>query len=433
MPDRAGGELTQLRGERGCVVDDSRPEGGCTSARALDTPGPFRGSRAIVVSPDGRNVYVAASGSDAITVFERDRRTGALSQPRGRAGCVAAGGSGGCMPAIGLESPNSVAISPDGDSVYATSRASGAVTSFDRDASTGRLTQAAVGCVATVAGPGCTAGRALAGADVVVVSPDGENVYVGAFFGNAIATFERDPSTGTLTQADGVAGCIAETASEGCATAIALGAPEGLAASADGDSVYVASAASNAVAVLDRDPTDGSLTQPADGCVTDSPLDGCATGTELEGANAVAMSPGDENVYATSLMSDSFTSFARATGGVEQLPGTTGCLVFLRAVGCSLGHAMDSPEGLDVSPDGENAYVAAFGSGAVATLDRDTDSGAVMQKPGRSGCVARRDTFGCKQGRRMQGVSSVVVSPDGRHVYATAARSDAVNVLRRAP
>ena len=47
---------------------------GCGTARALKGPGPFMGSRAIAVSPDGKNVYVASSKSDAIAIFRRNAR-----------------------------------------------------------------------------------------------------------------------------------------------------------------------------------------------------------------------------------------------------------------------------------------------------------------------------------------------------------------------
>ena len=48
------------------------------------------GSRAIAISPDGRDVYVASGGSDAIAVFARNPATGALTQLSGKRGCVAA-------------------------------------------------------------------------------------------------------------------------------------------------------------------------------------------------------------------------------------------------------------------------------------------------------------------------------------------------------
>jgi fibronectin-binding autotransporter adhesin len=431
----APGTLAQLPGARGCLVGASKRPPGCGAARALLGPGPFMGSRAIAVSPDGRNVYVASSRSDAIAIFSRNPGTGALRQTPGTGGCIALKGAGGCAAAVGLDGPNSVAVSADGRNVYATSRASNAIAVFARNHATGALRQlaGAAGCVSGLSAPGCASGRALIGPDVVVLSPDGRNVYVGSFFGNAVAVFDRGPG-GTLAQPAGNGGCIAEGGSGGCAAGIALGAPEGMAISRDGSSLYVASALSSALVVLARNASTGALVQASDGsgCIVDVPLNGCAAGVQLSGANAVAVSPaGRGDVYVTSLFSDSVTSFARSssTGGLAQLPGTSACLVYLRAVGCSFGRALVAPEGLAVSPDGANAYAAAFGTGAIDVLNRARKSGAVVQKSGRAGCLAPHSAPGCSPGRALRGASSVAISPDGRNLYATAFGSNAVDAF----
>jgi DNA-binding beta-propeller fold protein YncE len=431
----ARGSLTQLSGKLGCVVDKSvKKKNGCASARVLDEPGPFMGSRAIAISPDGRNVYVASSASDAIAIFFRNPKTGALKQHSGLAGCIAARGEAGCAPAIGLDAPNSVAVSPDGRNVYVTSRDSGTVTMFARTQKSGALVQIAGGCVSGPPLPGCTVGRALQAPDVLAVSPDGNNVYVGSFFGNEVAVFSRDPSSGALSQPAGATGCVAETTAEGCGLGIALKSPEGMAISADGTSVYLATALSNALVAFSRDPSTGALAQATNGsgCIVEAPLSGCADGVQLAGANAVAISPNDESIYVTSLFSNSVTSFSRSTGSppATQKEGTAGCLIFLRAAGCSFGRALKSPEGLAVSPDGRSVYAAAFSSDAIAVLDRG-GSGAVAQKPGRAGCLAPSSVPGCTPARALSGVSSIAVSADGRFVYATAAESDAVDVFSR--
>jgi DNA-binding beta-propeller fold protein YncE len=432
----ARGTLGQLPGSRGCLVDRSKPVGGCGIARALKGPGPFMGSRAIALSPDGKSVYVASSSSDAIAIFRRDARTGTLTQPKGAAGCIAVKGAGGCAKAVGLDGPNSVAVSPDGRSVYATSRASNSVSVFRRSRTTGALGQlpASAGCISGLPIPVCAGGRALVGPDVVVASPDGRNAYVGSFFGNAVAVFDRDRSSGALSQPANSTGCIAE-ATSGCAPGLALGAPEGMAISGDGASVYVASALSNAAVVLTRNPSTGALTQATDGsgCIVDSPLTGCATGVQLGGANAVTVSPGDGDAYVTSLFSNSVTSFTRSTstGGLTQKEGTPGCLVYLRAAGCSFGRALVAPEGLAVSPEGANVYAAAFKTGAIAVLDRGRKSGVVTQKPGRPGCLAPHSVPGCTRARALRGVSSIALSPDGRYLYSTSFGSNAVDIFRR--
>ena len=424
---QASGGLAQLPGKRGCLVDGPRDRHGCTPVRALDGPAPFLGSNAVAISPDGRHVYVASSRSDAIAVFSRSARTGALTQRQGAAGCIAADGADRCAAGVGLDGPNSVAVSPDGRSVYATSLHSDAVLTFHRDPSTGALAQA--GCVAGQAIPGCTPSRTLDGADVVVVSGDGRSVYVGAFAAGTVTTFERDAATGALTQV----GCLADTPTEGCATGLALGAPEGLAVSADGAAVYVAAARGNALAVLARDPSNGALTQAADGsgCIVDRRLAGCTTGRELAGANAVAIASGDGGVYVTSLLSASLTGFDRASDGrLTQMTGYPGCVTDVPQSGCQIGRALGAPEGVAVSPDGARVYVAAFKPGAVAVFTRDAGSGSVRQARGRLGCVTARPTRGCRRGRAVTGVGAIAVSPDGKHVYAAGFGSDSIAVFR---
>ncbi len=451
------GALEQLPGRLGCLSSGKAANKLCGKARALKGAGPFAGSRAIAISPDGRNVYVASAGSDAIAVFDRSRSTGALTQPKGKAGCVAAvvgkaKGAQGCGLAIGLLAPNSVAVSPDGANVYATTRDGASVITFHRNRKTGELRQLppiASGCISGLPIPGCTAGRALKWPDVVVVSPDGKNVYVGDFAGNGVTSFSRAGKAGALTQLSGTAGCITEAGEEGCAKGVELNLVEGMAIAKNGSTLYTAAALSNAVGVFNREAATGALVQR--GCVTDATVSSCTLGYEIEGANALAVAPRGGGVYATSLLSNSLTTFGTTSGGAglaqppgperevegekvpaaEGTPSPDGCTVFLRSPGCGFGVAMKAPEGLDVSSDGANVYVAAYNSGAIDVFDRDAETGVVTQKPGTRGCVAPKKVPGCTLGRALGGAGSIVVSPDGRNVYSTSQLSSAVDVFRR--
>src|SRR5829696_2379135 len=71
-PVTGQGTLAQLAGRSGCLVDRSTPRRGCRPVRALGGPAPFLGSNAVAISRDGKNVYVAASRSDAIAIFRRN-------------------------------------------------------------------------------------------------------------------------------------------------------------------------------------------------------------------------------------------------------------------------------------------------------------------------------------------------------------------------
>jgi DNA-binding beta-propeller fold protein YncE len=226
----------------------------------LDGVGLFDAT-SVAVSPDGRSVYAAAYSSDAVAIFDRDGSTGGLTQKAGVAGCVSWTGTGGaCANGVALDGPVSVVVSPDGKTVYVAAAESDAVAVFDRNASSGALTQKAgvAGCVSwTGTGGFCTNGVVLDRPASVAVSPDGRSVYVAVHDSDAVAVLDRDAASGTLTQKAGVAACVSETATGGaCADGVGLEEAASVAVSPDGRSVYVVSSLGSvggAVAVFDRE------------------------------------------------------------------------------------------------------------------------------------------------------------------------------------
>jgi 6-phosphogluconolactonase (cycloisomerase 2 family) len=90
------------------------------------------GPNSITVSADGLYAYVTALTDDSLVVFRRDPATGRLA-------FVEATVNG--TPGIpGLDGPNGLVISPDGRRVYVGGAMSDTVTIFDRSAATGRVT-----------------------------------------------------------------------------------------------------------------------------------------------------------------------------------------------------------------------------------------------------------------------------------------------------
>jgi DNA-binding beta-propeller fold protein YncE len=133
--------------------------------------------------------------SDAVARLERNTTTGALTQAAGTAGCISETGAGPCVNGHGLGGTNFVAVSPDGESVYAASNTSDAVARLDRNTATGALTQAAgtAGCISETGAGSCADGHGLDAARSVAVSPDGSSVYLTSQASNAVVRFNRAP------------------------------------------------------------------------------------------------------------------------------------------------------------------------------------------------------------------------------------------------
>jgi len=353
------------------------------------------GSAAVALSPDGKNAYVASSSWNSLSVITRNPADGTLAPISSQAGC------------------------------------------FYSNSSTFTSNYAA-----------CTQGRELAGADAVAVSPDGKNVYVASPSDSAVVVFDRDPVTGELTLSSGVDGCINSDGSNSCTSGLALEAATSVTVSPDGKNVYVASSGPNGgIAVFDRDPGTGDLTQKSldEGCINESGANGCAVGlNQILGVGDIAVSPDGKTVYAVSSTRNAVTIYARdeSTGALTPLPVPAGCIKEGGGGGCQAGIAMIAPVALTISPDGGTAYVAGERSESIAVFDRNLTNGELTQKPGTAGCVSntgfsdpmQAGTAGaCQEGFAMDGINSIAVLPDGTALYATAGNSSGVTVFERHP
>jgi DNA-binding beta-propeller fold protein YncE len=470
-----------LSGPGGCLVapeaassDDGTSS--CTVGKALT------GARAVAVSPDGANVYVAggtagdsvATSFGAVVILKRDPATGAITET----GCLSSdgtdgrdGASGACTPMPSLLGADGVAVSPDGSTVFVSSSSSASVVAFSRDPATGSLTR--LGCLQGTPRPGgpCAAANLFSSSSALAASTDGGSLYVAAPLEGAISTL-------TAISTPPAPGPGGSTAGAGGSTASAMLA-----------------------SIFTTPPASTYLLNP---CIAVNGLDGvCAVGTATQGLDDLVLSPDGKQLYATAPGSKAIDVFATGAGGALS---ETGCLKVQAPPGlCSAGTLMSAPSQLAVSPDGQNVYASdSLGSGgSVDVLDRNATTGALsgnscvdfLPKPepkesgeeGEEGggqeekpstptdpctsvpglndvsvvavsgdgssvyaigsgsaaifsrdaktgkltetsCAADEDSR-CSSLPPLQGVSAAAVSPDGREVYVVAAKSDAVMVF----
>ena len=349
------GALHQLAGSAGCVSETGKE--GCAKGRGLD------GAFSLAISPDGRNLYVASL--NGISDFVRHPQTGQLTQLAGANGCIAEFIGDGCGPGRALQEVASVTVSPDGRNVYAASFGSNAVVALARNPSTGALSQAPglSGCTNEDGGEGCQQGKALLQAFSVVVSPNGKFVYVGSILSSAVMSFERE-SDGSLRQIPRPGECTSEGGREGCATGRGLNEVAGVAISPGGGYLYSGASRSSAVAALFLTPTSGGLDQLKGpyACAAEAGVEGCSTARGLAGAGPLAVSPDGRSLYAGGL--NSLAAFGRelSTGRIDQLPGSYACFSEGASQdGCAAGRGLAGVSSVAVSPDGRTVYAASVG------------------------------------------------------------------------
>lgn len=385
---------------------------------AGQTADALNGAYAVAVSPDATSVYATGINDDAVSIFTRNTTTGALTP----AGCIADEGLVGCpTTAEGLSDPYGITVSSDGLSVLVASAGDDAVASLDRNPLTGALTDAGcIGDTSDIAGCGGPTQAGLTDAGGVVVDPAGKYVYgIGK---NSTFRLIRDPDTGEITPD----GCVAAPGdTPGCGKERpGLTDPSAIAISSDGSSLHVASRQDGAVVSLSAPLLDSR------GCVADidTPVAGCTTTTQgLGSARSVAISPDGKSVYAGG-GDGALVRFDRdvASGVLTAV----GCISDSGlAIGCAASQqGLSATWGIAVSPDNKNVFTVGEDD-AIVQFDRDAGNGVLTAK----GCI-EEFPIGCTLGSVSGGLNTgrgVIVSPDNTSVYATSFGDSAISRFDR--
>lgn len=208
----------------GCITGETGtgPTGtnACTTTAPTPTPtglgSGLNRTQAIAIDPDGDNVYSGSQEDDTVVHFSRGTGSALTWED-----CVTGDTDTGCSTvsqasstgiASGLSGIQSLAVSPDGASLYAAAFSDSAIVTFDLGPTTGELnfSSCATGDTASgpsgsdacgAAGPGTTAGGTGSGLGQVralAVTSDGLEVVGGTDIDSSIVAAERDNSAETI-------------------------------------------------------------------------------------------------------------------------------------------------------------------------------------------------------------------------------------------
>jgi len=298
------------------------------------------GAQGIAISDDGRYLFTAGSGEDALAAFRRDTTAGTLTFLD-----VYRDGVGGID---GLAGPLRV-VSRD-ETVYVTCSLDNAIALFSLDSDTGALSFVE----AYVDGAGGVDG--LAGALGMTIAPDGGHLYATGTGDDAVAAFERNTTTGALT-------FLAEYRN-GVGGVIGLDDPQEIVSADAARLVFCSSFASNSVAVFRRNSQTGELS------FLDAYFDGVDGVDGLSGALGIAVKPGSRQVVAMGFLDNAVAVFDLGGNDLFYAGTYRDGVMGVDGLANAVTGAWD--------PSGAHLYVTGFGDNAIAIFEAETTLGSLI-------------------------------------------------------
>jgi 6-phosphogluconolactonase (cycloisomerase 2 family) len=242
-----------------------------------------------LIAPDGKHIYAADDRTGIIAVIEvtgehKLKLIEAFAAPDGS-----------------LMRTRSLAITPDGKTLFAGGMEAGTLVALDRDAATGKLT------IRQILTSGRDGIKGLSGIHGIAVSKDGRTVYTcaGRFGGEQGVSAFRLGEDGKMTLLHAVLADSGLTDFTG---------GNGIALTRDGQNVYAAGTTSRSVAVFRTHPADGKLTFLAT-------IQNEATGASSNlGAADVEVSADGKSVYVALEDDGAISVFARTAAARPVAP-----------------------------------------------------------------------------------------------------------------
>lgn len=399
---------------------------------------------AVEISPDGKHVYALSPEHRAIFVYGRDFITGTLVLNHSYEYKFDPSAS-----VVQFYDPWAMTFSADGLHVYLASN--GRISFLSRDTATGALSEQQELSVSGGLGPEYNLGQP----SDILLSNDGQNLYVINIFQGAILIFARDKVTGELTIQDQLV-YNQSLYPYGFTQIPSLSAPRSMVLSGDDKFLYVVSLYSEGI-LLARDPATGLLTF----------VESYLTGDTIQAASDVIISNDNNYLVVSSHRNNRINVYSRNvnTGQVSLLnsyydnvgPFTNllGIFPLIAVPGSNyiLGAAFNEDtlntfeidnlgrlsqvdllhdkdigvEGLDsvyasaLSPDKKFLYTGSLIEGAITQFSIDDLTGAL------SYVDAYPDTLPNYYG--LESITQMKIGPDNRFLYTVSLFSDGIGVF----
>ncbi len=243
----------------------------------------------------------------------------------------------------------------------------------------------------------------LLGASALVMSHDGQHIYATGLGSDAVVQFKRNKDKGNTSDTAAEHLTFEYSYFNNFGNFTELQDPDSIAMTPDDQFIYVASSDQSTLAVLERDSL-GNLS------FVDSYQHQANQADGLLGVSDMVIDQSGQNLYISARYQASVTHYKIESNGLLTLqnsisngdPGVSG-----------LAGAMK----VTLSPGQEHLYVASAIDDAVVVLSRDSNDGSLQ-------FIGRNLTAGDQP-------RDVVVSDDGAHVYVVSANDSKISVFQR--
>ncbi len=228
----------------------------------------------------------------------------------------------------------------------------------------------------------------------IVLSPDGNNLYLADTNQRRLVVLTRDPLSGTLDY-------LTSYSDEELGIDLIYDMVN-LCMSPDGRNLYVTSNSYDSLAIFKRDMTKGALTYID--CIKDGDNNGMIDG--LDDVRGICISPDGKNVYTTGYRDNALVIFNR---NICKGKLTYEQTIYSDFIG--IDYALLNAHGVTSSPDGENIYVTSLKG--IIEFKRNTVSGELTYN---KAYIQDGDFYD-----ELSDARNVAVSPDGTALFVTTA------------